>query len=151
MGTGPIYGHIKGTGHGNRQTIASGEYFSAKGGRFVYMNAGSAYLIDATTYEIAGWADAGKVEGYTEAYFLSDSNSDALIMNGAEDVFRMPGSTAVTTSDIGKTYDLTISGSTVTTIQQVNNDGTTVSGGQVVVVAVDAEDVSEQTLQVRIA
>lgn len=155
MSSGPKYGHIIGDGHGVRQKLVAGEYFSEKGGHFVEgdSNAGCVSLADATTDVIMGWAETGKLYGYGANYFVAVATSEALVITGEDDVYRVPAMSAVTTTDIGKRYMIAYSGTNKATsnfIQKIRNTGTTVSGGLFEVVDVDAEDIANQTLQVKI-
>lgn len=155
MSTGPKYGHIIGDGHGVRHKLTSGQYFNEKGGHFVETDSTSGYasLIDATSEVPLGWADTGKLYGYGTNYFVSVSGSDALVITETDAVYRVPAMSAVTAADIGKRYMIAYTGTGKTSadfIQKIRNTGTTVSGGKFEVVDVDAEDIANQTLQVRI-
>ena len=155
MSSGPKYGHIIGDGHGARHLLTTAEYYNEKGGHFVSdQGSGKMGLIDATSDIIAGWADTGKLVGYASNWFLTVATSEALVMNGKDNVFRIPAMSAVTTADIGKKYNLAYSGTGTTSsnfLQKVRNTGTTVATGAVVeVYDVDQVDIDNQTLQVRL-
>jgi len=154
MSSKPHYGHILGDGHGVRRTLTVSEYFNEKGGHFVNdAGSGLVTLVDATTDIPLGWAATGKLVGYGSNWFLAVATSEALIINGADDVYRIPAMSTVSISDIGKKYNIAYSGTNKTTsnfIQKIRNTGTTVATGVLFeVVDVDQDDIDNQTLQVR--
>ena len=154
MSSGPKYGHIIGDGHGARHLLTTAEYYNEKGGHFVSdQGSGKMGLCDATSDVIVGWADTGKLVGYGSNWFLTVATSDALVIMGHDNVFRVPAFNTVSISDIGKRYMLAYIGTSTTTsdfIQIVRNTGTTVALGKVEVYDVDADDIANKTLQVKI-
>jgi hypothetical protein len=154
MSSGPKYGHLIGDGHGVRRTLTVSEVYAEQGGHLVCdAGSGTVGLVDATSDKIIGWAVVGKLTGWGSNYFTATATSDALVINDADDVFRMPATSAVTTADEGKMYHIAYSGSGVTGtnfIQRVHNTGTTSSTGPLLVVKVNQDDIDNQTMQVKI-
>lgn len=158
MGSGVFYGHIKGDGHGYRKGLTADQYYNRKGGHFVKADGATTNKVSLITYggadttsRIVGWADVGKEADYT-SYFLSVATSDALVIDGIDDIFRVPAANGVDGTDLGKLYNLTSTGSTTSFIQQINNTGadTTATTSCVLVAGVDTEDIANQTLQVKL-
>lgn len=157
MGSGVFYGHIKGAGHGSRKNLTAAQYYNQKGGHFVKADDAGPNVVSLITYDgadvtsrIVGWADVGKGESFSSP-FVSVATSDALVMSGIDDVFRVPAANSVSNTDMGKLYNLTSTGSTTGFIQQINNTGadTTSTDSCVLVTGVDDEDLVNQTLQVK--
>lgn len=151
MSTKPFYGHILGAGKGTRQTLKASENYNMAGGHFVTNNSGTYELADASD-AVAGWAEVGKLAGFGKSYYTSASGSEALIINGADDVFRLPAVHTVSKTDIGKAYELYTdnSHSAAAVKQYVHNTGTTKTTGPVIVHDVDAEDIANTTIQVKL-
>lgn len=155
MATGLKYGHLTGDGHGVRYALTNGEYFNEKGGHFVKMGSSGAVSLstDSTSDYLIGWAETGKLYGYGANYFLADTESDALvILAGQDDTYRVPAQHAVTAAMKGIKYHVVTTGSTTSLIQQVENHlvGVIKYTAQVLVVDVDAIDIANQTMQVKL-
>lgn len=152
MSNKPFYGHIQGDGHGYRAPLKATEVFNAFGGHFVTLSTGVAELADASD-KVSGWAEVAKCDGFGKSYFTAVSSSDCFIINGADDVFRLPAVHTVSLTDLGKVYELAVDNShtAMAVLQKVHNTGTNKSTGAVLVVGVDTEDIANTTLQVKLA
>jgi len=128
------YDQREGTGKGREYPIAASQYFSRRGGKFVYLNINghanmcasystvSGYATCATTNAIFGWLNTPKdADGYNAWKSSSTAGADkGFVIYDLDGVFEMPyytTSASITATQVGLGAGIVIGGSTYTTVQ----------------------------------
>lgn len=135
------YGQLNQIAVNVKVPAAASQAFKNLGGKFVKLDANKrADLADSGDAELFGWADVGEIT--TD----STAGQDEVLVNISLDaVYRMPADAAVTAALVGETCDLIVDSDG---IQQADVGES--SKDVIQIVAVDAEDIANQTVQVRL-
>ena len=124
----------EGTGKGREYPVAASQYFSRRGGKFVYLNLNgnvtmcasystvSGYGTCATTNSIFGWANTPKdTAGYNAWKSSSTAAVDKVFVDydlgGVYEVPYLTSAASITATQVGLGAGLVIGGTTYTTIQ----------------------------------
>jgi hypothetical protein len=127
------YGHVAGPGKGREYRVAADQYFSRKGGKFVYLSSGDVTMCASNTTQVMGWAVTPKdADGYNAWKSSATGRADKVfvITPGLDDVFELPvkeTAASMTATYIGAAAGIVIDGSTYTTIMKAKIGACTAS------------------------
>jgi len=137
------FDHREGTGKGREYPVAADQYFSRRGGKFVFLNVNgnaelcasystvSGYATCATTNAIFGWLESPKdAAGYNAWKSSSTAAADkCFVIYELDGVFEMPYVTtaSITATQVGLGAGIVEVGTTYTTIQRCSYFATAAS------------------------
>lgn len=134
------YGFLRGKQVHVRRGVAASQAFKNLSGKFVKLDS-SEYLdiADSGDTVLFGWAEVGEITS------SSTAGQDVLVVNISLDaIYRIPADAAVTENLVGKSCDLIVASN----IQKADIGESTED--VIIIVAVDAIDIANQTVQVRL-